>query len=56
MKIKLNQQESKVIHDVTFALFWLAESETEDPRWDSVVKKFNKLLREKFILEKEETK
>ena len=53
MKIKLNKEESKVIHKVTFALYWLYESENENPDWGPTVKQFNKLLREKFIVEPE---
>tara|TARA_R100000808_G_C2099865_1_gene117313 strand:- start:229 stop:420 length:192 start_codon:yes stop_codon:yes gene_type:complete len=53
MKIKLNKEESKVIHKVTFALYWLYESENENPDWGITVKQFNKLLREKFIIEPE---
>jgi len=50
MKIKLNKEESKVINDVTDAVHWLMHSEPEEIKWDKTFKKFNKLLRDKFIL------
>jgi hypothetical protein len=55
MKIKLNKQESKIIDDVDFAIYWLIEAEGyEDKRWLTIRRKFKKLLREKFILTEED--
>ena len=56
MKIKLNKQESQVIDDVTDAVHWLMHSEPDELKWDKTFKKFNKLLREKFILESDNRK
>ena len=50
MKIKLNKEESKIIDDVTTAIHWLLQSEPAELEWDRTFKKFNKLLKEKFIL------
>lgn len=53
MKIKLNKEESKIIHEATNAIHWLMHSEPEELKWDKTFKKFRKLLREKFILDPE---